>query len=41
MNPTSYDEKIKVMLGDERTYTKLKFDPTPKYLLLVSHQEGV
>ena len=31
MDTNSYEEKVGVMLSDERTYGKLKTDPTTKY----------
>ena len=31
MDAEMYEVKVKEMLGDERTYQKLKTDPTPKY----------
>ena len=31
MHAAEYEDKVKEMLADERTYTKLSNDPTPKY----------
>ena len=31
MDMEEYEKKVKDMLGDEKTYTKLNSDPTPKY----------
>ena len=31
MDMEEYQKKVKDMLGDEKTYTKLNSDPTPKY----------